>query len=964
MIVLSMAKASAIKADITSQQESKNISLNLIKAERWPGNGVRVVFTTTDNSVNFAQSNDEFVNDDSSTHVVVLEERALEKKNEKKTADDNNNKIILKNIKRINEEDNEGTTTIILASRDGRVNEKMLLSAASLIWTDDFKEEEESEKVAVFALRLIPDLLSDYTSNREHVLRQLKSTLDDDGNDGILLNYSKPISNDAFRLLALRRTLSSMPPEGLQNRVHHDVAILLDHNDDYENLQFIEDARKIISEDDSSRNIRRFVSFFFVDNYGNTTTRTENNYRDWFRDVVLARRRRNTFVASACNVPDKDLDYLLKKQKLILSLSIVKNEIDDDDVAVSMQDKNICQEEAVLKGEHAYPFFDTITLKMDFTQRNEFEKRRAFYKGTYYEAIEAKRPFSLTVSFENAFSKSGQTFERKAEGQFRGTSTFRDCERRKPMKINLEGKEKIKLGVNSKSDKFLLISLCYDDRYVKSYFMYSLLRKIGLFDLEKRYVRIFVETNNVTESEGLYLLIEDPVTKRVGVKARLESVVRRRLDPERQTRPGLGAPDVKFPNKDEYARAQLRNEYDRIAQVANECNDLDCYPDLKRIVDIDAYLRWIAWSSATSMGDYVDEIYFYASAEGNLNKRYWAIQAWDPDDAFQKCHHNGIDAIFDPFGMLYCLEGSMDVVFVRSTDMYERFVETLETILKKSLTDEIAIACGEEQKEELKKVLIVGSKDNDDVSKGMLELRRQVNSLQTNKAALNEMSFSLLYYIDRLRRRRRELFRIISGFKSFKNRQQKGEEKVNKMWASVRVESTPECTTTNNDDKQQQQLLKIRVSERIYDKEERQEIVFEFANASSSSITIEIPLDLRVVYKFNETYSEKYLPEPVEKEIRVSCWAKEYKPSSYINLNATFGDEIFASSCIAGEDDNERNVTVTFTNKSMTFTLLSLNGTKASSTVAENYFVSVYHGFFHPFFSKLAGVEYARILSC
>ena len=64
----------------------------------------------------------------------------------------------------------------------------------------------------------------------------------------------------------------------------------------------------------------------------------------------------------------------------------------------------------------------------------------------------------------------------------------------------------MKLGSAAESDQFLLISLCYDDRYVKSWLMYSLLRHLGLFeDLEFRYVRLFVETNDVRESEGLYL---------------------------------------------------------------------------------------------------------------------------------------------------------------------------------------------------------------------------------------------------------------------------------------------------------------------------------------------------------------------------------------------------------------------------------------------------------------------------
>ena len=117
-----------------------------------------------------------------------------------------------------------------------------------------------------------------------------------------------------------------------------------------------------------------------------------------------------------------------------------------------------CRIEDVLRGP--YPYFDTITLKMDFTQRNEFEGKRSFRKGTYDERIAAKKKFPLTVQFENA--KHGEVYEeRKAFAKFHGTSTFRDCERRKSMKINLDGGKTMKLGSAAESDQFLLISLCY-----------------------------------------------------------------------------------------------------------------------------------------------------------------------------------------------------------------------------------------------------------------------------------------------------------------------------------------------------------------------------------------------------------------------------------------------------------------------------------------------------------------------
>jgi len=68
----------------------------------------------------------------------------------------------------------------------------------------------------------------------------------------------------------------------------------------------------------------------------------------------------------------------------------------------------------------------------------------------------------------------------------------------------------------------------------------------------------------------------------------------------------------------------------------------------------------------------------------------------------------------------------------------------------------------------------------------------------------------------------------------------------------VRLSAPAKCSNQNLSS------LKLRVSERKYDQDARQEIVFEFENVFSLSgvLQIEIPLDLNVVYKFNETYSE------------------------------------------------------------------------------------------------------------
>ena len=917
--------ASARAAPSSTRTKEKNEErFTILRAEKWPlGNGgVRIYYSSSEKEERGERENNN----------TVVELSLLQKEEEEE--EEELLPILLESAQVIATKPSSsspttssfyslGTTTVVLAPSDGVISQEMLLRVARLVWARDIPD---AEKIAVFALRLTPELVVDYTSNdKVHILQRLK--------EYGRLDVSSIASNTPFRLFSLRRVLGSMPPDGLKTRLHHDIVFVLD-DDSIENKMFVEKARALIKAESSSAAI--FVSSLVVDG----GDKGEDAFTQWFGKFVKKRREERTYVAAACGVSHEYFDNHLFGRKMILSPVPAT---DRKSYAISMSSKN-CRVEEVLRGP--YPYFDTITLKMDFTQRNEFEGKRSFRKGTYDERIAAKKKFSLTVRFENA--KRGEVYEeREAIAKFHGTSTFRDCERRKSMKINLRGDERIKLGVDAESDQFLLISLCYDDRYVKSWLMYSLLRHLGLFeDLAFRYVRLFVETNNVRESEGLYLLVENPVVKRRDVKASISAVVRRRLDPVRQTRPGLGAPDVKYPKQSEFDRAMKRNEYDEIARVARTCDDISCYELLRKRMNVDAYIRWIAFNSLVKMGDYVDEIYFYSSNE-NQHTAYWGVHGWDPDDAFQKCHHGGKDAHTDRFQMLYCLEGNMDIVFLRSKDMYSRFVQTLEELLARNINDQVVISAAEEQKKELNEVLnINNNSSNDDVSIGMLELN-QIAKIPNNMAAFREMSNSLLYYIEQIRLSRRELFRVVGAYHSFFN--DEGEN----GWKSVRVSAAAECASP----------LKLRVSERTYDRDARQEIVFEFDNLPSRSdvLEIEIPLDLNVVYKFNETYAETYLPVPVEKETRALCWTNATLPGDIINMNATDGGFLIEGgpkkSCIAGE---AVNVSAKFTNEAVTFTMKETQ----TNTTRDKIYLSIYHGFWHPFFKAFADAKYARILKC
>ena len=148
------------------------------------------------------------------------------------------------------------------------------------------------------------------------------------------------------------------------------------------------------------------------------------------------------------------------------------------------------------------------------------------------------------------------------------------------MKVNLKGQGRFRLAPGSAGDEFLLISMCYDDRYVKSKLVFSLAKRLGAFPHAARYVRVLIENplrpassdgrDPVFENEGLYLLVDDPASSLERRFARLETVVRRRNDAKRATEPGKGTPEVKRPKALDLESTYLRR-YDRLALVAATC---------------------------------------------------------------------------------------------------------------------------------------------------------------------------------------------------------------------------------------------------------------------------------------------------------------------------------------------------------------------------------------------------------
>ncbi|NUQ72982.1 MAG: CotH kinase family protein [Polyangiaceae bacterium] len=340
-----------------------------------------------------------------------------------------------------------------------------------------------------------------------------------------------------------------------------------------------------------------------------------------------------------------------------------------------------------------YPF--PAEIQLSFTAAE-----RAIYDTLYSTNSDEDFKTSVTLGISTPIP---------AEAHFHGQSSL-GCQR-KSFSVHMEGKRR-RWMPEVADDRFFLISMCLDTRYFGQVWGERLLASLGLFPPRQRYVRLRIDGEN----QGVYLVVQRPEDAVRTDGAGVVSVIRRRYDIQ-------GEPaEVKYPEDPPAVSAALA-AYDELAAIATTAPSADIASELDARIDLDAYLRWLAVNSLLQNGDFIDEAFFYASAENNA----WFHRAmgWDLDDLFSACHGGGGNAIIDPCGLTYCTEGLLDQALIRSPEVYQRYLAALGFVLD-ILTPERLAASMNAVRSELWEIL-----NDDETSAALVEM------VQDNPAAVS-----------------------------------------------------------------------------------------------------------------------------------------------------------------------------------------------------------------------------------
>ena len=310
----------------------------------------------------------------------------------------------------------------------------------------------------------------------------------------------------------------------------------------------------------------------------------------------------------------------------------------------------------------AIPAIDELTLKD--AGRSIENKIELYISTTEYQKIEntdgnkiSLRQPALIINGDSISSKDIHT---------RGKSTL--FFRRKSFSFNLESKMTFHHGDRTESmKKFNAISLSMDKSYIRNRLAFELMEEIQLFEL----FYSFCELRINDKSEGIYLIVERP--QDWAIKKKNSPLIIRR---------GYNHNIDKIKTGEKIDKSEVKNYknyYNQIYKSLNKYEGQELYEVLSRWLDMEMYMKWLAFNFFVRNGDYTDEVNFCIDPVEDKFK----IIPWDYDDIFAAAPHEGMDAkkknIGDKF--IFSSEDKLDQKIANDPYLYDKYLTQLNKML-------------------------------------------------------------------------------------------------------------------------------------------------------------------------------------------------------------------------------------------------------------------------------------------
>lgn len=282
-----------------------------------------------------------------------------------------------------------------------------------------------------------------------------------------------------------------------------------------------------------------------------------------------------------------------------------------------------------------------------------------------YENI--KKINGQKVHIKNPFIKANGSSVAAKEIHTRGNTTLHF--RRKSYSISLDDEASLYHGPRKEQmKKFYAISLSMDRNYIRNRLAFGMMEEIGLFKLFYAYAELKIND----QSEGIYMILERP--QDWAMKKKNSPLVIRRGYNQRIDKIKTGK-KIEKPEAKNY-----KNYYKKIYKSLNKYEGRALYDTLSQWLDLELYMKWLAFNYFVKNGDYTDEVYFYIDPAVDKFK----FIPWDYDDIFAIAPHEGKaikkDIIGDKF--IFSSEDKLDQKIANDPYLYRVYI----SIFQKTIT--------------------------------------------------------------------------------------------------------------------------------------------------------------------------------------------------------------------------------------------------------------------------------------
>lgn len=235
----------------------------------------------------------------------------------------------------------------------------------------------------------------------------------------------------------------------------------------------------------------------------------------------------------------------------------------------------------------------------------------------------------------------------------------------------------IRLAGRSKkiSKKFYLMSLSQDLWHFHNRLAFLSMNELGIFPLYNEYAEVVING----ESQGIYLVLEHP-----------EQYVFKQLDGSFILRRGQDDSIDEYKQVKDLTPKEIKayvKQFESIQKICKSKKGERLYQELSKVVDLEGYMKWLAFNYWISNGDYADEVFFYSSSQQSGTP--FSILPWDYDDIFYDAPHEGWDLRDQAIGsaMIFSSEDLLGRTIANDSYLYQTY-RTVLTNMFSQLNEE------------------------------------------------------------------------------------------------------------------------------------------------------------------------------------------------------------------------------------------------------------------------------------